>query len=105
MIILFLDRNALYSFGFAFLQVTVVVVFLVCHCVKLFINGYEVYELVKSNVDQSNDQAEENFNEGFNEANENEAFGSGQLPIRLTANENSTTGLKEGQGEKQEEKR
>ena len=32
---------------------TVVVVFLVCHSVKLFINGYEVYELVKSNVENS----------------------------------------------------
>jgi hypothetical protein len=30
-----------------------VVVFLVCHSVKLIINGYEVYEMVKSNVDMS----------------------------------------------------
>ena len=30
-----------------------VVVFLVCHSVKLFINGYEVYELVKKNVENS----------------------------------------------------
>ena len=30
-----------------------VVVFLVCHSVKLIINGYEVYELVKSNVENS----------------------------------------------------
>ena len=29
------------------------VVFLVCHSVKLIINGYEVYEMVKSNVDMS----------------------------------------------------
>ena len=36
-----------------FFQVTVVVVFLVCHSVKLIINGYEVYEMVKSNVDIS----------------------------------------------------
>ena len=35
-------------------QVTVVVVFLVCHSVKLFINGYEVYQLVKSNVETIN---------------------------------------------------
>jgi hypothetical protein len=31
----------------------VVVVFLVCHSVKLIINGFEVYELVKSNVEES----------------------------------------------------
>lgn len=38
------------------IQVTVVVVFLVCHSVKLFINGYEVYELVKSNVEKANQE-------------------------------------------------
>lgn len=38
---------------------TVVVVFLVCHSVKLFINGYEVYEMVKKNVEESNAANEE----------------------------------------------
>ena len=38
------------------IQVTVVVVFLVCHSVKLFINGYEVYQLVKSNVEKANQE-------------------------------------------------
>ena len=28
-------------------------VFLVCHSVKLFINGYECYELVKKNMEES----------------------------------------------------
>lgn len=40
-------------------QVTVVVVFLVCHSVKLFINGYEVYQMVKKNVEESNAVVEE----------------------------------------------
>ena len=56
------------------------VVFLVCHSVKLIINGYEVYEMVKSNVDISN-------------ANNNEELPNDGLsvnfvpPIRVTMNE------------------
>lgn len=58
--------------------VTVVVVFLVCHSVKLIINGYEVYEMVKSNVDMSPAEAE------FNENLPNNNF---VPPIRVSMNE------------------
>jgi hypothetical protein len=58
--------------------VTVVVVFLVCHSVKLIINGYEVYEMVKSNVDMSPAEAE------FNEDLPNNNF---VPPIRVSMNE------------------
>ena len=54
------------------------VVFLVCHSVKLIINGYEVYEMVKSNVDMSPAEAE------FNENLPNNNF---VPPIRVSMNE------------------
>ena len=53
-------------------------VFLVCHSVKLIINGYEVYEMVKSNVDMSPAEAE------FNENLPNNNF---VPPIRVSMNE------------------
>ena len=59
------------------LQVTVVVVFLVCHSVKLFISGYEVYELVKRNVAEGGDPEED------------------EVPIRLTMNVTNGTSTDE----------
>ena len=56
------------------------VVFLVCHSVKLIINGYEVYEMVKSNVDISN--------ANNNEELPNDGLSVNFVPsIRVTMNE------------------
>ena len=56
-------------------------VFLVCHSVKLFINGYEVYEMVKKSVDTSSIDGD--LDGGEIQTNDVDNF---VPPIRVTMN-------------------
>ena len=65
--------------------VTVVLVFLVCHSVKLIINGYEVYYLMSDNFkaatatvgDGANATSSEDYGEDYLETGSGDGDGSG----------------------------